>query len=98
MFTRWHIAGPWSVAVRPELYWDPDGRMTGYRQFIKAITTTLEYSVPLGNTSLAVRAEYRYDDSTGPGVGFFNPATDGATLISGQSLFFFSCLWSYNSP
>lgn len=98
LFTRWHIDGPWSLALRPEVYWDPDGRMTGSRQFIKAVTTTVEYSLPVGRSSLAMRAEYRYDNSTGPGGGFFNPETGGMTLITGQSLFFLSGLWSYNGP
>ena len=26
---RWHVAGPWTVALRPELYWDRNGRWTG---------------------------------------------------------------------
>lgn len=29
---RWHVGGPWSVALGPELYWDGDGRMTGNQQ------------------------------------------------------------------
>ena len=28
LFTQRHLTGPWSVAVRPEFYWDPQGRMT----------------------------------------------------------------------
>jgi hypothetical protein len=36
---RWHISGPWSVALRPEVYWDPNGlsgrrpRLTGPRYY-----------------------------------------------------------------
>lgn len=25
LFTRWNVYGPWSVGLRPELYWDPNG-------------------------------------------------------------------------
>jgi hypothetical protein len=43
---RWHIGGPWAVAVRPEFYWDRNGLMTGTEQLVKAVTTTAEYKVP----------------------------------------------------
>ncbi len=26
---RWHVTGPWALAVRPEFYWDRNGRGTG---------------------------------------------------------------------
>lgn len=29
--------------MRPEVYWDRNGRLTGLEQVIKAMTTTLEY-------------------------------------------------------
>jgi hypothetical protein len=48
------------VALRPEVYWDRNGRLTGSEQLLKAITTTLE-----------LRLEYRYDESTGRDGGFF---------------------------
>ena len=98
LFTRWHIEGPWSVAVRPELYWDPNGRLTGSKQFIKSITATLEYRWPIGPSAMALRAEYRYDDSTGKEGGFFDPRNGGATLVAGQNAVFLSCLWSYDAP
>src|SRR5262245_35539709 len=47
IYTHWQFTPVWALAVRPELYYDPDGTMTGARQFIKAITTTLEYKLPM---------------------------------------------------
>jgi len=98
LFTRWHIAGPWSVALRPEFYWDPNGRMTGSQQLIKAVTATVEYKIPVGRSSLAMRAEYRYDHSSGKQGGFFVPGRGGASLEPGQNTFFFACLWAYEAP
>lgn len=97
LFSRWHLGGPWSVAVRPEIYWDGDGRMTGSRQLIKAVTATLEYKVRLPLGALAFRTEYRFDDSTGQQGGFFrNRQTND--LVSGQHLVFFSCLLTLEPP
>lgn len=70
-YARWNVRGPWSVALRPEVYWDRNGRMTGSEQLLKAITTTLEYQFVKEWTSALMRLEYRYDDSTGPGGGFY---------------------------
>ncbi len=90
---RWHIDGPWSVALRPELYWDGDG--TGNRQLIKSITTTVEYKIPFDSAWVAIRGEYRYDDSTGSQGGFFKSANSGQ-LISTQHSVFFSCLLNFD--
>jgi hypothetical protein len=60
--------------VRPEVYWDRDGRLTGFRQTVKANTTTLEYRVPSRHVIAIVRLEHRIDDSRGPGGGFFRGA------------------------
>ena len=68
---RWHISGPWSVALRPEVYWDPNGLQTGAEQFVRAVTTTGEYKFPYKWTNMIGRLEYRYDESTGSGGGFF---------------------------
>ena len=68
------IAGPWGATVRPEVAWDRDGRWTGSKQTIKALTTTLEYRVPYWKTNTIARIEYRVDDSRGPGGGFFRGA------------------------
>lgn len=96
VWTRWHIDGPWSVALRPEIYWDADGRMTGNRQTIKAVTATLEYKMPLDSVSLAFRTEYRFDESSGKQGGFFRNRSGGADLIDGQHLVLFSCLLSFD--
>jgi hypothetical protein len=68
---HWTVRGPWSVTVRPEFCWDRDGRWTGFKQTVKAVTTTLEYRLPYRWTSTIVRLEHRYDDSRGSGGGFF---------------------------
>lgn len=89
---RWYIDGSWSVALRPELYWDGDGRMTGNRQLIKSVTATLEYKVPLELVRMVLRSEYRYDDSSGSQGGFYR--NDTGDLFKGQHTVFFSCLFS----
>ena len=101
LFTRWHIAGPWSVALRPEFYWDRNGRWTGNEQFVKAVTTTLEYKVPYRWTNAAVRLEHRYDESTGVNGGFFKrgdvqPGVPG--LAKEQHLLLLGLLWTFDSP
>lgn len=101
LFTRWHVAGPWSVAVRPEFYWDRNGRWTGNQQLVKAITNTVEYKIPYAWTNTTLRAEYRYDESTGPQGGFFKNGTFGngqPMLTPGQHLLLFSALWTFDSP
>ena len=98
LFTRWHIDGPWSVGLRPEIYWDRDGRMTGNRQLNKAITATLEYKIPLDFASMALRTEYRFDESTGPQGGFFKAKNNNQDLIADQHLVLFSCLLTLDKP
>jgi hypothetical protein len=68
---HWAFSKRWSATLRPEVYWDRDGRMTGFAQTVKANTTTLEYRVPYRKASAIVRLEHRIDDSRGPGGGFF---------------------------
>jgi hypothetical protein len=72
LFTQRHLIGRWSVAVRPEVYWDPQGRMTEHEQLIWANTSTLEYKRHLGRQLIIVRLEHRYDRSTGSQGGFFS--------------------------
>ena len=98
---RWSIDAHWAVALRPEFYWDRNGRWTGNEQFVKAMTTTLEYAVPFGWTRTRVRAEYRWDESTGAGGGFFKdgdvaPGTPG--LTASQHLLLLALLWNFDSP
>ncbi len=101
MVVRWHITGPWAVALRPEFYWDRNGRWTGAEQFVKAITSTVEYTVPYKWTNMVVRGEHRYDDSTGVGGGFFkNGGTrpDVVGLSREQHLLLLGVLVSFDSP
>jgi hypothetical protein len=101
MVVKWHIAGPWSVALRPEFYWDRNGRWTGAEQFVKAVTSTIEYKLPYRWTTTMVRLEYRYDESTGVGGGFFKggevtPGVPG--LAPSQHLLVFGLLCAFDSP
>ncbi len=98
---RWQIAGPWSVAVRPEFYWDRNGRWTGQEQFVKAVTSTVEYKVPYRWTNTVVRLEHRFDEATGAGGGFFrrgevSPGVIG--LTPSQHLLLLGVLWTFDSP
>ncbi|MSR23478.1 MAG: porin [Nitrospiraceae bacterium] len=100
LFTRWNVSGPWSLAVRPEFYWDRNGRWTGNEQFVKAITSTVEYKLALAKTTTLFRLEHRFDESTGAGGGFFNggdvsPGVPG--LTAGQQLFLLSLILSFDS-
>jgi len=56
------------------VFWDRDGRWTLAKQTVKAVTTTLEYRIPFRQLNTIVRLEHRYDDSRGPGGGFFRGA------------------------
>lgn len=98
---RWHIAGPWSIALRPEFYWDRNGRWTGNEQFVKAATSTVEYAYPFGWTNTRLRLEHRWDESTGVNGGFFRggdvrPSTPG--LTASQHLLILGLLWTFDSP
>jgi len=71
---HWAMGKRWSLTVRPEFFWDRDGRWTLARQTVKAVTTTLEYRIAYRKASTIVRLEHRYDDSRGPEGGFFRGA------------------------
>jgi hypothetical protein len=64
----------WSITERPELYWDRDGRLTGFVQTVKANTITLEYRTSYRRFTPIFRLEHRVDDSRGPQGGFFRGA------------------------
>ncbi len=68
---HWTFDKHWSATVRPEVAWDSDGRWTGFPQTVKAVTSTLEYRTPYRETTAIFRLEHRFDDSRGPGGGFF---------------------------
>jgi hypothetical protein len=100
LFTRWNVSGPWSVAVRPEFYWDRNGRLTGNEQFVKAVTSTVEYRLPLAQTTSLFRLEYRFDESTGAQGGFFkrgdvSPGVPG--LTASQHLLMLSIILAFDS-
>lgn len=101
LYTRWHVSGPWSLAVRPEFYWDRYGRWTGSQQLVQAITTTLEYQFSFKWTKTILRLEHRYDSSTGPQGGFFsggNVSPGRPGLARGQHLLIMALLWTFDSP
>jgi putative OmpL-like beta-barrel porin-2 len=100
VYAHWNVSGPWSLAVRPEFYWDRNGRITGSEQFIKAITTTAEYRLRAGMQSLIARLEHRYDESRGRDGGFFKggelaPGVIG--LAPEQHLLLLSLIWAFDS-
>lgn len=97
LFTQWNISGPWSLAVRPEFYWDRNGRMTGFEQLLWASTSTLEYRRHFGSQLGIVRLEYRYDHSSGQQGGFFmngNTPSGQPQLTAGQQVVWFSLIWA----
>lgn len=69
---HWVFNRQWSATIRPEVYWDRNGRLTGFSQTVKAITTTLELRIPYRQANAILRLEHRYDDSRGPEGGFFH--------------------------
>jgi len=71
---HWALNKRWSATVRPEFMWDRNGRWTLARQTVKAVSSTLEYRVPYRQANAILRLEHRYDDSRGPGGGFFRGA------------------------
>lgn len=68
---HWALGKGFSVTLRPEVFWDRDGRVTGFRQTVKANTTTLEYRIPYRHATAIFRLEHRIDDSRGEDGGFF---------------------------
>jgi Putative beta-barrel porin-2, OmpL-like. bbp2 len=96
VYGRWNFSGPWTLGVRPELYYDPNGLQTGNIQFIKAISTTLEYKFSEAGFTNRVRLEYRYDNSTGTQGGFYGPQGINGPLIEGQSLIYLVVMMNYD--
>jgi hypothetical protein len=90
---HWSLNKRWSATVRPELFWDRNGRWTLARQTVKAITTTLEYRIPYRQTSTILRLEHRYDDSRGPAGGFFRAAD---SLTPTQHLLIFAMIFTFD--
>ena len=97
---HWALSRRFSMTVRPEVFWDHDGRTTGFSQTVKANTTTLEYRIPYRQASAILRLEHRIDDSRGPGGGFFNegevrPGVVGLTPT--QNLLAFGVILTFES-
>jgi Putative beta-barrel porin-2, OmpL-like. bbp2 len=97
---HWVFNKHWSATVRPEVYWDRNGRLTGFRQTAKANTTTVEYRIPYRAAAAVVRLEHRIDDSRGPGGGFFRgdelaPGTVGLTPT--QNLLILAVIVTFDS-
>ena len=89
------------MAVRPEFYWDRNGRWTGQEQFVKAVTSTVEYKVPYRWTNTVVRLEHRFDESTGAGGGFYRRGEISPEVIGltpSQHLLLLGVLWTFDSP
>jgi len=96
-YARWNVQGPWSVALRPEFYWDRHGRISGSEQLLKAMTTTLEYKWTHPWQTALLRMEHRYDESTGIGGGFFKrgDVSPGMPDVAReQHLLLFSIVWA----
>lgn len=96
LYAHWNISGPWSLALRPEFYWDRNARITGSEQFITAVTTTLEYRMSFTHHTTLARLEHRYDDSRGTEGGFFTGDFTGPGAIAltpRQHLVLISLMW-----
>jgi hypothetical protein len=79
---HWTLNKHWSFTERPEVYWDRNGRLTGFAQTVKANATTLEYRRSYRQLTGIARLEYRIDDSRGPGGGFFRGAYVAPGVVS----------------
>ncbi|MGD8983516.1 MAG: outer membrane beta-barrel protein [Desulfobacteraceae bacterium] len=94
LWAAWHMGGPWTLAFRPEFYYDPDGLITGAQQTIQAYTVTLKYEFsPIGSHKVVAAIEYRYDRSTGPEGGFFKGPDN--ILVPDQHVLIFALNWHF---
>jgi hypothetical protein len=97
---NWVFSKNWSLTVRPEVYWDRDGRVTGFPQTVKANTTTLQYRIPYRRAAAMVRLEHRIDDSRGAAGGFFRGAEVAPGVVAltpTQNLFIVGVLLTFDS-
>jgi hypothetical protein len=93
IWLRYAINEKHSLALRPEVYDDPDGLQTGARQTIRAITGTYKYNFKVRNSFLVGAIELRYDKSTGDEGGFFDEPDD--RLVPDQTILLFSLNWAF---
>ena len=97
---HWKMNARWSATIRPEVAWDSDGRWTGFPQTVKALTSTLEYRVPYKMVTAIFRIEHRFDESRGPGGGFFHggDSIPGAVgLVPQQHLLVFAAIMTLDA-
>ena len=97
---HWVLSKHWSVTERPEMYWDRNGRLTGFIQTVKANTVTLEYRKPYRQFTGIVRLEHRIDDSRGPQGGFFRGVflpSGGVCLTPTQNLLGLAMILTFDS-
>jgi len=96
---HWAINKKWSLSVRPEVFWDRDGRWTLARQTVKALTTTLEYRIPYKQFNTILRLEHRIDDSRGRDGGFFRGAEIAPGVVGltpNQHLLVFATIFTFD--
>ena len=99
-YSNWEFLRYWSVAARPEFYWDPQGTISGNRQLLWAITTTGKYVLPVERNKILLWWEYRYGRSTGSEGGFFKDSNDGPNLTGlapDHHLLIWAVNWAFDS-
>jgi hypothetical protein len=93
VFTRWRVLGErrtWDMGLRPDWFYDRNGRIFGVSQHLLAGTYTNDVRIA---ENLLLRVEYRYDRSISQHGFFYRGAaiTDDATgLAHDQHTVFFS--------
>jgi len=93
VFTRWRVLGErrtWDMALRPEFFWDRDGRIFGVPQAL--VSGTFTNNLRLFD-NLLLRLEYRYDGSSSAAGFFYRDdaiADDAVGLARQQHTVFFS--------
>jgi hypothetical protein len=97
---HWAFSRHWSATVRPEYFWDADGRLSGSKQRIAADTESLEYRWTVHRWNAIARLEHRFDNSQGSGGGFFSDqfsAPGVVALTPSQNLLILGVILSYDS-
>ena len=85
---QWTLNEQLSLALRPEIFNDDRGLITGTEQTLRAVTGTLKYELTTGRQRFVGTVELRYD-STDANPGTFTdgaddrPASNQALLYAG---------------